>query len=370
MGLIVIRVLQVTSKLFRGGAEAFIMNVYRNIDRSKMQFDFLVFHAGREYFEDEIEALGGRIFHVPIMEKANILRRKDMLDAFFRAHHDYEAVHCHMAALGRDCLLAAAKYGIDKRISHSHIADFERTPRNYVKQAFQRGFGDYATRRLACSEAAGQFMYRCNDFEVINNGIDIDHFTFEHEKRATFRKSLGFCESDRLIGHVGRFELMKNHAYLIDVFDALCKFDKSSYLLLAGEGSLLGEIEDKVEVLDLSGRVRFLGLVDDMPSFYDGIDCFIMPSLFEGLPFSAVEAQCSGLPCVLSSAITEEVAITSLVEYLNLDAGLESWAAAIEDNLLRNASYTGSRVGFSQAVGAAGYDIKAVAAKLTQLYLS
>ena len=342
------------------------MNVYRNIDREQVQFDFLVFHDPREYYEDEIEGLGGRIYHVPVMDGLNLMRRRRMLDAFFDEHHDYAAVHCHMAALGRDVLRSAAEHGIERRFSHSHIADFERTPRNIVKQAFQKGFGDYATRRLACSKTAGEFMYPGKDFEVVNNGIDVGKFAFDATRRSAFRVRHGFSGEDRLVGHVGRFELMKNHDFLIDAFAALARVDECAYLVLAGDGSLRGDIEKKVKSMGLSGRVRFLGLLDDMPSFYDGVDCFVMPSLFEGLPFSAVEAQCSGLPCVLSDRITQEVAITDLVEYLSLEAGAEAWAEGLESAFGRVPE---ERSGFAELAIDKGYDIKGTVDQLTALYI-
>lgn len=361
-----VKVLQVTSKLFRGGAEAFIMNVYRNICRTQVQFDFLVFHTPREYYEDEVESLGGHVYHVPIMEGANLLRRKRMLDAFFDEHHDYAAVHCHMAALGRDVLRSAGEHGVGRLFSHSHIADFERTPRNIVKQAFQKGFGEYATKRLACSRTAGEFMYPGKDFEVVNNGIDVARFAFDAARRDAFRGLYGFSEEDILVGHVGRFELMKNHAFLIDAFAALARIDEHAFLVLAGDGSLRENVERRAGDLGLSERVCFLGLLDDMPSFYDGVDCFAMPSLFEGLPFSAVEAQCSGLPCVLSDRITDEVAITDLVEYLPLEAGAEAWADCIE----RALGYSsGMRKGYAGVVADEGFDIHGTVAQLAALYM-
>ena len=361
------RVLQVTSKLLCGGAEAFIMNVYRNIDREQMQFDFLVFHEKREYYEDEIERLGGRIYHVPVMDGANLLRRKKMIGAFFDEHHDYVAIHGHMAALGKDYLRSAAEHGIGRRLAHSHIANFEHTPRNMVKQAFQKGFGTYATKLLACSAAAGKFMYPTRSFEVVNNGIDVGRFAFDPGRRACFRKQLDLPENAKLVGHVGRFELMKNHVFLIDFFAELARLDKDTYLLLAGDGSLRREIEQKVHSSGLDSRVRFLGLVDDMPSFYDGIDVFAMPSLFEGLPFSAIEAQCSGLPCVLSNRISKEAAITDLAEYMPLEAGAASWAKRVESALIWE---TRNRKAYPHRIATAGYDIRKVAAKLFELYTS
>lgn len=363
-----IRVLQVTSKLFRGGAESFIMNVYRNVDRKTIQFDFLVFHSAHEYYEDEIRRLGGCVYHVPVMESANLLRRKRMINNFFDEHSDYAAVHGHMAALGDDYLCAAAMHGIERRFSHSHIADFEHTPRNVVKQVFQKRFGNHATLRLACSRAAGEFMYPGQDFIVINNGIDINRFTFNESRRKHFRESLGLPAAAMLIGHVGRFELMKNHAFLVDVFKELAEENSNIYLLLAGDGSLRANIEQKAHKLGLDNRILFLGLIEDMPSFYDSLDCFVMPSLFEGLPFSAIEAQCSGLPCVLSNRITDEVAITDLVSYLPLETNANAWADYIFGTLY-NSDSASKRSCYAEQVAKAGYDIREVANELTRLYL-
>lgn len=342
------------------------MNVYRNVDRNKIQFDFLVFHSAHEYYEDAIKRLGGRVYHVPVMENGNLVRRKRMINSFFDEHSDYAAIHGHMAALGNDYLYAAERHGIERRFSHSHIADFEHTPRNIVKQVFQKGFGNHATLRLACSRAAGEFMYPGQDYIVINNGIDINRFTFNESRRKRFRERLGLSADAMLVGHVGRFELMKNHTFLIDVFKELAKENSNIYLLLAGDGSLRGDIEQKVHKLGLDNRVLFLGLIDDMPSFYDSLDCFFMPSLFEGLPFAAIEAQCSGLPCVLSNRITDEVAITNLVSYLPLETNASTWADCILGMLDNSVS---KRSCYAEQVAKAGYDIRDVANELTRLYL-
>lgn len=342
------------------------MNVYRSIDRSRLQFDFLVFHTAREFYEDEIERLGGRVYHVPIMEGINLLRRKSMIDGFFDAHHDYVAVHGHMAALGNDYLRSAEEHGIERRISHSHIADFERTPRNIVKQAFQRGFGRHATVRLACSKAAGEFMYSGQSFEVVNNGINVARFAFDASRRLRFRDDLGLSSSAKLVGHVGRFELMKNHDFLVNAFAVIAHRCEDMFLVLAGDGSLRADIEKRVRKLGLTGRVLFLGVINDMPGFYDAMDCFVMPSRFEGLPFSAVEAQCSGLPCILSDRITDEVAITDLVDYLPLESGPNAWADAIMHAL----ECVGiKREMYPKAVEDAGFSLNNTVTKLMDLYL-
>ena len=358
------KVLQVTSKLFRGGAEAFIMNVYRNMDRKRFQFDFLTFRSSREFYEDEIESLGGHIYHVPIMEGTNILRRRSMLDAFFDEHGDYAAVHCHMAALGGDCLASAERHGIGRRFSHSHIADFEHNPRGYLKHAFERGFGNCATVRFACSRQAGRYMYGDAPFTVVNNGIDTTSFAYDSTKRTTFRKSLGIEESDLLVGHVGRFEIMKNHAFLIEVFAMMVARGFSGRLVLAGDGSLRQEIEAQVEKASLSDRVIFLGTIENMPAFYSGIDLFVMPSLFEGLPFSAIEAQCSGLPCVLSDTISIECKITEGVHFIPLSSDKQIWVDVLSSALATRRIRTDSSI----AVRNAGYDIGNVTKMLEMYY--
>lgn len=361
-----IRVLQVTSKLFRGGAESFIMNIYRHIDRSQVQFDFLVFHSAKEFYEDEIESLGGNVYHVPVMEKANLLRQNRLLNEFFDEHKEYAVVHGHMAALGKSYFKAAKDHGVPCLFSHSHIADFENTPRGLVKHCFQRGFGEYATERFACSEAAGKYMYPGKTFQILKNGIDTELFSFKESRRKAFRKRLGVGESDLLIGHVGRFEYMKNHEFLIELFSKVYIGDRNAKLVLAGEGSLFNRIKTQVKKYGIANRVLFLGVVEDMPSFYDAIDVFVMPSRFEGFPFAVVEAQCSGVPCVLSSDITVECAITDLPVFIALDEGVAAWKGAINDALERN----GERTAYSQTVKTAGYDILDATHRLMNLYLS
>lgn len=358
------KILQVTSKLFRGGAEAFIMNVYRNIDRERFQFDFLVFRSPREYYEDEIESLGGHVYRVPIMEGANVLRRRSMLDSFFAEHYDYDAVHCHMEALGNDCLASAEKHGIECRLSHSHIADFDHNPRGLIKRILGRRFGDHATDRFACSEWAGRYMYGEKSFAVIKNGIDTVRFAYDLTKRISFRSRIGATEQECLLGHVGRFELVKNHEFLIDTFAALVGCGFKGRLVLAGDGSLRESMENHAKDVGVGNRVVFLGAFDDMSSFYSGIDLFVMPSLSEGLPFSAIEAQCAGVPCVLSNAISEECRVAGNVGFLSLGLGAEAWAKTLASML----SGTDARSDGSAAVRTAGYDIKDVAAQLEAYY--
>lgn len=356
-----IRVLQITSKLFRGGAESFIMNVYRNIDHNRFQFDFLVFHSEREYYEEEITRFGGNVYHVPVMEGMNFLNRKKMIDDFFKSHHNYDAVHCHMEALGNECLSAAEKFGIPCRISHSHIASFEHNLRGCAKRLFGLNFGKHATLRLACSTLAGQYMYGKKSFVVLKNGIDANRFCFDEEKRALFRKENHLSEEEYVIGHVGRFELMKNHRFLIDVFSKMLSQGFSGKLVLAGDGSLRSEVERQVHSLGIDQSVVFLGVIDNMDSFYSGIDIFVMPSLFEGLPFSAIEAQCAGLPCVLANTISEECKLSSHVQYLPLDAGGQTWATEIMK--IRKNRYDGISL-----IRSSGYDIHDVVSVLEMYY--
>jgi glycosyltransferase involved in cell wall biosynthesis len=287
-----------------------------------------------------------------------------MIDAFFAEHNDYVAVHGHMAALGRDYLAAAERVGIPNRFSHSHIADFERNPRGYLKRIFEKGFGIHSTKRFACSRWAGKYMYGNKPFIVINNGIDTAYFAYDSIGRAKFRTSLSITDDEPLVGNVGRLELMKNQEFLIDVFAAMVHKGFPGKLVLAGDGSLRTKIENRVRLKGVSNRVILLGVYEDMPSFYAGIDLFIMTSIFEGLPFSAIEAQCSGLPCVLSDSISTECKVTNNVNFESLDSDANLWA----DLVITMLEASTPREDASLAVSNAGYDIKDTVRLLQEYY--
>lgn len=360
------RVLQVTSKLFQGGAESFIMNVYRNIDRSRLQFDFLVFHSEEEFYEKEISDLGGRIFRIPVMSNYRFHLFKRDLNRFFHDHADYSAIHGHMASLGKAYLGAAKNVGIEKRIAHSHIASADKTIKGSMVNALSRGFSNNATHLLACSRAAGDYMFGHRDFSIIKNGIPVESYSFSQSGRKRVRNSLRLSDKDILIGHVGRFEIQKNHDRIMDIFAACRQMNRNVKLLLIGSGKLEEDIKKKVFRLGINDDVIFAGNTDDMKDYYSAMDLFILPSLYEGLPFSVIEAQCSGLECILSDNVSNEVDISGKVEIVPLEKGDRYWAERILSApcFSDEARNSGSRI-----IKDAGYDIGDTVRILEGMYL-
>lgn len=361
-----IRVLMVNYKMQCAGIESFIMNMYRNIDRSKVQFDFLVHYKEKQFYDDEIERLGGKIYRLSVREDNNLIKYLRDLKVFFNEHHEYHIVHGHMESFGVFYFRAAMKGGIPVRIAHSHIAEKNRGIKGAIKGILNRGFSKYATDLLACSDAAGVFLFGNNArYHVFNNAIETDRFVFDKEIRNIMRNKYQIDNETLVIGHVGRFNEQKNHLFLIDVFDIISKKNNKAVLILIGEGNLENRIRKKVESLNLCSKVFFMGVRKDVSDLYQMMDVFVMPSLFEGLPISGIEAQASGLKCLFSDSITQQVAITENVEFMSLDKSAEEWA----DRILQY-NYEYNRLGIKNKIVSAGYDIKNQAVALMKYYQS
>ena len=329
-----IRVLQVFSTLNAGGMENYIMNLYRKMDRDEIQFDFLVHHRKRGLFEDEIEAMGGKIYHFSVLDDKNILKYQMELDHFFKQHPEYKIVHGHLSSLAVFYLGAAKKNGVPWRIVHSHGAGFLRTPKGYAKYLLFRFAKWNANMRLACSTEAGVYLYGKKSFRVVPNGIDSHRFAFDPQIRQQMRQELGVAENF-VIGHVGRFNLQKNHVFLLRMFRSLLQEMPDARLLLLGDGELREAVQQQAVELGISHAVIFAGVHKDCERYYQAMDVFVLPSLFEGLPVTGVEAQYAGLPCLFSDAITREVSITSKVSFLNIgEENITQWC----DQLKRIAS--------------------------------
>ena len=325
-----IRILHVVPNMQAGGLETLIMSWYRNIDRSKVQFDFLVHYQGKFFYDDEIERLGGKIYHLSVRDDNNFIKYLHDLDSFFKEHKEYKIVHGHMESLGQFYFKAAKKYGIPVRIAHSHNSATEPTLKGKVKGILAKGFPKYATHCFACSELAGQFMFGDRDFTVIKNAIDLSRFQYDEKIRTEMRAELNLTDKF-VIGHVGRFCTQKNHKYLIDVFEQIHKRNSNAILLLIGKGELLEEVKAYVAEKSLSGCVRFLGVRDDVDKLYDAMDVFVFPSVHEALPMTLIEAQANGLPCVVSESVTREILANKNLYFLELSAGAESWAKVIDN---------------------------------------
>lgn len=329
-----IRILHIVSNMQQGGIENFIMNIYRNIDRNKIQFDFLVHYKKRFYFDDEIEKMGGKIYRLSFMEDKNIFKYIHQLNIFFKNHMEYKVVHAHMGSLGGIYLNIAKKYNIPIRIAHSHGASHLNTLKGYIKYFMNKRFKYVANIYWACSTEAGVYMFgNKKKFEIIPNAINMEDFIFNIDIRNKVRKELNISD-EIVIGNVGRFNLQKNHLFLLDIFSEIHKINPNTLLLLVGNGELEKDIKEKINSLKLFNNVKLLGIRSDVNRIYQAMDLFLMPSLFEGLPLTGVEAQTSKLRCFFSDVITKEVAITDNVMFIPLKLTAEEWAKIILNNVL------------------------------------
>ncbi|MGG3943979.1 glycosyltransferase family 1 protein [Peribacillus psychrosaccharolyticus] len=327
-----IRILQVVTIMNRGGLETMLMNYYRQIDRSKIQFDFMVHRAVPGHYDEEIIKLGGRIFNMPPIKPGNYRKYFRLLDQFFTTKREYKVVHSHINENSSFVLRAAKKAGVPGRIAHSHLSnlglDIKLPFRLYAKSTMR----DYPSDYFACSKNAGKWLFggeiAANELTVLNNAVHAKKFTFNQTSRLVTRKNLGIT-NELVIGHIGRFEKQKNQKFLIDIFYELQKTQPKSLLLLVGEGQLKRSIEKKVKSLGLTKKVRFLGVREDIPNLLHAMDLFLFPSLFEGLPVVLVEAQAAGVQCLVSNSITKESDITGSLGFMSLKESPEKWTQKI-----------------------------------------
>lgn len=358
-----IRVLQVIGSMNCAGAENLLMNIYRHTDRTKVQFDFLVCTKEKADFDDEIEALGGRIHReLEYINSKNILKYPSMSTRFFKTHN-YKIVHCHIGSIAYFVLKSAKKYGA-VTIAHSHATDY-----GLLYKLLTLPTPKVADYLFACSKEAGNDRYGEKNFSkqtsrIINNAICVEKFIFDAEKRLALRKEMSL-ENDFVIGHIGRFYDQKNHTFLIDIFKEILQKKKNAKLVLVGEGKLEDSIKQKVEESGISNSVIFTGLVDNPEEIMNVFDIMLFPSLFEGLPLSIVEAQANGLRCLLADTISPDTKLTDLVEFYSLDNSATEWASKV----LSYGDYEHRTDTFKQ-IKDAGYDSSEQAKELEEFYLS
>lgn len=326
----VIRVLHVIGIMNRGGAETMIMNLYREIDRSKFQFDFVVHTQEEGAYDDEIRKLGGTIYHCPKFRVNSMIAYKKWWNQFLSGQGaKYHIVHGHIGSTAAIYLKCARSNGM-YTIVHSHSTAKSWDLKGILYRIISRRVCGIAQYYLACSEEAGRARFGSRQaFEVLNNAIPAKNYAYSDGVRGKVRATYHLGESP-VLGHVGRFVQAKNHEYLIDVFAEVVKKIPAK-LLLVGDGELRGRIQEKVKNLGLEDSVIFTGVRSDVAELMQAMDVFVFPSLYEGLPLSIVEAQAAGLPCLISDGVPKECEITDLVRQIPLSSGAEAWAkTAIE----------------------------------------
>lgn len=331
------KVLHFVSTLSRGsGVMSVIMNYYRHIDRTAVQFDFLCFIPCEDSHAKEIERLGGKITYIPRPGLSPSSLKA--LNGFLAEHgKEYSWLHNHEVYLSFLLEPLARHHGISGFIMHSHTTKYSDRPLSALRNRvlclpirFMKSDRTMRVERFACSEAAGEFLYGKQRMEkgevfILHNAIDCEKYRFNPGVRERVRKELGL-EGKFVIGHVGRFVRQKNHEFLVRVFAECRKQRDDCVLLLVGDGPLRAKVERQVKELGLSGSVVFLGQRDDVAELYQGMDVFVLPSLYEGLPVSCLEAQVCGLPCIVSDTITKEIFHPLLVTLLSLKSEERHWS--------------------------------------------
>ncbi len=365
-----IRVLMLFTNMNRGGAESMVMSYYRNIDRSKVQFDFLVHRLERGAYEDEIEQLGGRIYRLIPFHPFTFGQYKKLVSRFSDEHPEYQIIHGHCSELGYFIYKEASQRGIPHIIAHAHNAHALYDMKWPFRTWFKHRMRKYLTHEFTCGQEAAVWLFGrelAKQAVFQRNAIDTQLFIFDVESRAPIRKEFGVSEDTLLIGHVGRFERQKNHTFLIDVFENVLKYNPNSRLLLVGgTGDLEGSIRNKVQEKELTDKVIFAGTRSDVPQILSAMDVFLFPSFMEGMSLSMLEAQCAGLPCLVSNSIPKEISVTDLITYYPLERSAEDWAK----RLLEVSKGKSDRMVYSKKVAEAGYDIKKNAEWLQNYYLS
>ncbi len=363
-----IRVLHVLHALNCGGAENMIMNLYRNIDRNIVQFDFMVHSNNKGFFEDEVIKLGGRVFRVPYFNGLNSIVYAKSVRELYIKHPEIKIVHGHLGSCSHIYLNEAKKLGLYS-IAHSHNTNPNSfSLKNLAYRLFTLRTRCVADYFFACSQKAGEDRFgkkivSCKEkYSVLNNAIDSSKFAFNSDIRYATRNDLKAGDKF-VIGHIGRFNEQKNHDFLIDIFSQYHEIHKDSLLVLVGDGDLRANIESKVRRLGLDDSIKFLGIRDNVNELIQAFDCMVFPSKFEGLPVTIIEAQASGLPCVISDNITKEVYITDLLSQVSLSNDISQWINAIESTKIYH------RHSYLDEIKNNGYDINQTSKWLVSFYL-
>lgn len=359
------RILHVFGNLNRGGAESLIMSIYRNIDRTKIQFDFIVHTDKNSDFDKEINELGGKIYSVPKYNASNHLEYIKTWNSFFSEHPEYKVIHGHVRSTASIYLAIAKRHRL-KTISHSHSTSSGTGLASIAKNVLQfpiRFISDYF---FACSQDAGNWLFgkkicKKNNFYIVNNAIETEKYIYNSKTRNLIREEFDI-KNKFVIGHVGSFQQAKNHNFLLEVFKEIHNLDNNSVLMLIGDGNLKEKILNKIDLLGLSDSVILTGVREDVSDLYQAMDIFVFPSIFEGLGIVLIEAQAAGLKSFVSESIPKEAFITNLAKSISINESPDYWAKRIlsEKNYIRENTL--------QKIYKKQYDIKNVSEWLFEFY--
>lgn len=312
------RILHVVSNMHRGGAETMIMNLYRNIDRERVQFDFLCHYKNDNFnvenvegaYDKEIKTLGGRIFKVPSLGSSNPLKYIKNIQNVIKENGPFEAIHVHTNKQAGFALLAARLRNIKKRIVHCHTSNWSY--KNKVMSKILRVLIKVnANIFCSCEEEMMEKIFNVNNKKeekiyVLNNSIEIDKFVnVSKDKVLDLKKNLEIRESTKVVGHIGRFSEEKNHQFIIDIAKEFKGED--IVFLLIGDGPLKKQLEEQIMSFKLVGKIKILGIKENINEYMNLFDVFLLPSLFEGIPLVLIEAQATSTKCLISNKISKAV---------------------------------------------------------------
>lgn len=325
------RILCLISCMNAGGAETFLMKLYRQMDKSRCQLDFCINVREKCFYEDEILSMGGRIFRIPAKSENRKEFARQLAEIVRK--EGYESVlRITSNAMGFMDLKIAKKAGAKICAARSSNSSDGKGWKPWIAHRLGKLlYGRYVDVKFAPSDLAaiytfGKKAYEQKKVTILHNAVDLDIFAYTEEGRNAVRQELGIEEGTVLAGHVGRFDPQKNHGQLLDIYAELAKKEPNSKLLLVGQGKLQEQAKEKAAALGIADRVIFAGVRSDIPRVLSAMDVFVFPSLYEGMPNTVIEAQATGLPCIIADTITREADITGLVQYLPLSTPADVWA--------------------------------------------
>lgn len=365
-----IRILHSVSYMSRGGIETMLMNYYRKIDRTKVQFDFLCNSSLGGDYDEEILSMGGRIFRSPGFSPLKRGAYKRFLKTLFDEHPEYKIVEAHNGPLGRYAMKAAKDNGIPVRIYHAHGADLPFNLKWPIKYYCMKMLKYSMNEHFVCSEKAGRFymgdkIMDEGNYHFIPNAIAVENFVYNEVIRNELRQKYGIADK-KVVGHIGRISLQKNHPFILKVFAKLHSQEPDSYLVLVGGGEWEAKIKSQIRELGIEDAVIMTGVIPNPQDWYQAFDLFFMPSLWEGLPVTGVEAQAADLPCLFSDAVTQEVKLSDKAQFKSLKEPVEKWANKLSEIL----SNLPKRKDNTELITGKHYNIDTEAERLQNLYIS
>ncbi len=363
-----IRILHILHSMNRGGAEAMLMNYYRNINRDRVQFDFLLTEQKHCQYEDEIESLGGCVYRVPLLKFSNPFPYINGIKHFLKEHSEYKIVHSHTSSKSAVPLWVAKRCGVPVRVCHAHSSSSGHGMEGFVRWGLSVWLKKVATDFMSCGDRATRCWYGEKYLKIarfVPNAIDLSKYSFDEMQRKAMRDKLELSDDKYVLGMVSRFHPVKNHLFALDVLDALKKSGYKVRMLFVGDGELRKMIESKMEVLSLCDDVIIVGEVSDVFNYVQIMDIMLMPSLHEGLGMALIEAQTNGLFCIASTGVPYEVDVTGNVDFLPLE--VKAWAECLASKIKQGVARDVDAV---RKVRNAGYDIKVAGKDLEEWYLN